>query len=496
MESFVALPTSSLSSAATSSSSSKSIGLERPSLRGAAAAGEVDGVLLGGSWQPWLPRAATLASLLALRQGLDRRRRARVARHAAAGGKDAKVVLMGDSVLDNFYWLMTPARHLRVVLEEQLRSTKGQSLPKKVVNLAVDQTTTFDFVERTDQSNPWQTYSEAREKVDFADEADKKYAAIAKDGKMRQTRALRQLDNVTWAVLSIGGNDVYLKRDLQAQLVSGKKDEVAKDFGKRLRGNLNELLDAAPDATPVLVIPYQPHEDFSLVVGAPLTDEKGNVILGDIFGDIVRGFEKGNLSELVTPMAREILTVARELECPVIDLSKTLDPTCEEHYGTGKIGRSNSLGAPWSGVEPSDVSNAFIAQLLSHAISKGKRTVVYNGVPRQDAQGDKWSLLIKEEDNDYILAEDYKFGAAAEAAAEDEGDGSALWFAAGIAIAVLVNGFSMLSGGDAVLFDRKEFETELQKQLEEEKSPKDAPAAAEEKSPKDAPAAAEAKAKS
>ena len=30
----------------------------------------------------------------------------------------------------------------------------------------------------------------------------------------------------------------------------------------------------------------------------------------------------------------------------------------QEHYGTGEIGRVNSLGTPWSGAEPSDVRNS------------------------------------------------------------------------------------------------------------------------------------------
>eukprot|EP00913_Durusdinium_trenchii_P030811 g28856.t1 len=35
------------------------------------------------------------------------------------------VVLMGDSVLDNFFWLQTPTRHLRVQLQEQLAKSRN-----------------------------------------------------------------------------------------------------------------------------------------------------------------------------------------------------------------------------------------------------------------------------------------------------------------------------------------------------------------------------------
>lgn len=88
-------------------------------------------------------------------------------------------------------------------------------------------------------------------------------------------------------------------------------------------------------------------------------------------------------------MVLEMLNLGREYGCPIVDLSQTLDPGCEEHYGTGEIGKVNELGTAWSGAEPSDVSNNFTAQLLAHAITQGPKASVYRGLPRQEAQEDR-----------------------------------------------------------------------------------------------------------
>eukprot|EP00913_Durusdinium_trenchii_P013886 g13037.t1 len=121
-------------------------------------------------------------------------------------------------------------------------------------------------------------------------------------------------------------------------------------------------------------------------------------------------------------MVTEMLNLGREMGCPIIDLSQTLDPTNEEippsitcfsraeweHYGTGEIGKVNELGTPWSGAEPSDVSSDFTAQLLAHAIAAGAKSSVYRGLPRREVKG--WSMAVKEEENDWIFEKDYRFG--------------------------------------------------------------------------------------
>jgi len=290
----------------------------------------------------------------------------------------------------------------------------------------------------------------------FADEQDKEYAED-EDGIIRSAENLRRLSNVRWAVISLGGNDVYLKRDVQARLassllpgMSNQRKEVAEEFGQRLRQIVKEIRNAAPDADFIMVIPYQPHEEMSLVYGAPV-DGEGRRMPADPLGAISRAIEQENLPAVVTPMVSEILAIAREEGCPVIDLSRTLDPGCEEHYGTGQIGKVNKLGAPWSGVEPSDVSTHFIAELLVHAMSAGPKAAVYTGKPRRRKVGG-WELSIKEEANDWVLSEDYVFGGSDTSDFKMKQEASALdsnqSLLVGVGITFLFYVFTLLAGDD------------------------------------------------
>lgn len=425
-----------------------------------AAGGSRSGRCCGGRWL--LPQARRAG-----RAGIRCVHGHGTARAAAPSSSEAsgKVVLLGDSVLDNFFWLETPERHLRVQLQEKLQGMQ-------CVNLAVDQMTTFDFEERKPSVNPWEPYARAREKVAWADEQDKSYT-VESDGVIRSPKALAKLEGVRWCVLSIGGNDVYLNRSIQAALISSllpggqaKRQEVADEFGVRLRKIVASVRESAPDANVALVIPYRPHREFSLLYGAPI-DAEGKKVTGDVVGDYVRSVERECLPDLVTPMVREILRVAKQEGCPVIDLSRTLDPNRAAHYGTGIIGSVNALGAPWSGAEPSDVSVGFIADLIAHTVGKKPAAKVYRGLPSRKGE-DGWQLLIKEEVNDVILIEDYFFGEApgsrpggGSASSDAPPDENASGFGLGVFLVVAFNVFQLLRGGEVLFFDKAEWEQEL-----------------------------------
>jgi hypothetical protein len=63
-----------------------------------------------------------------------------------------KVVLIGDSVLDNFVWLNDPTSYLRTQLQSLLQDSSDFS-NYTCINLAVDQQTTYDFLCRTRAGN-------------------------------------------------------------------------------------------------------------------------------------------------------------------------------------------------------------------------------------------------------------------------------------------------------------------------------------------------------
>eukprot|EP01061_Rhynchopus_euleeides_P037512 TRINITY_DN6396_c0_g1_i2.p1 TRINITY_DN6396_c0_g1~~TRINITY_DN6396_c0_g1_i2.p1 ORF type:complete len:391 (+),score=151.03 TRINITY_DN6396_c0_g1_i2:3-1175(+) len=272
-------------------------------------------------------------------------------------GTDPKVVLMGDSVLDNFYWLRDPCRSLRLVLEERLKQggVQGSDTPTMCLNLAVDQMTTFDFLDRG-RENRWSVYQNYRTSIHSSgdDPLDRDGYTHLKgsDGRIRSGENLECLNNVKHAFVSCGGNDVYLNADIQKTLITSllwdKRQEVAKGMGDRMRGILKQLRETSPGVRYTLVVCYHPHHGFSI-----------SGLSGGCLGGIATTIQRSQLSWMVTPALREMLGIAREAGCDVIDLSQTFDPTDVLHYGNMDAEHSG-----WSGAEPSDVSQEFIATLM------------------------------------------------------------------------------------------------------------------------------------
>ena len=270
-------------------------------------------------------------------------------------GNEEKVVLMGDSVLDNFYWLVDRKRSLRLVVEERLRASYTEPTPI-CMNLAVDQMTTFDFLNRG-KENTWRGYQMVRRNVYDANDDpldhDGYEHLVGKDGRIRSADNLSLLKNVKHVVVSCGGNDVYLNADTQRKLFGSlnpfndKRAEIAEGMAGRLGAALEEVQKAAPNARITLVICYHPHYEFNLIRARGWR------------GTVVNILQRGLLSYLISPAVRAMLELARVKGCDVIDLSQTLDPRDETHYGSMDTKR-----AGWSGAEPSDVSQEFIASLI------------------------------------------------------------------------------------------------------------------------------------
>jgi hypothetical protein len=324
------------------------------------------------------------------------------------------VVLMGDSVLDNYYWLEDPATYLRPDLEKELKQELGEEW--RCINLAVDETSTFDFHKRTPGQHGWRRYERGRERVfGQGDPQDQQYYP-ASDGALHSLFNLRQLRNVKAVVVSVGGNDVYLQESIQRALalsVLPWKRHVGRDvgdqFGQRLRLVLQGIRDAAPGALIVPVVVYHPHYEYSIAG-----------LNSGLIGALAKLGQRALLSTATAPMIKQFLRLAREDHLPVIDLSRTLDPCNYAHYGTGAPDASNSLGAPWSGAEPSNMSSHFIAQLVCHVVdqhvqreahaaqSSSSASVVYYGEPLHATS----DVLVKihREVNDVEFEANYRFG--------------------------------------------------------------------------------------
>lgn len=318
-----------------------------------------------------------------------------------------KLVLLGDSVLDSSYWLSDPTDNLTT----QLRKLMPEY---EVVNLAVDQMTTYDLEKRTPRENPWMRYQIARNKAFTTPETkgDVKYP-VHEDGNIYSFRNLASLaksSDVQVVVLSIGGNDLYLRPDMQIKLakslVSGKghlRDTEAKSFGLRYQQILEKISAAAPGATIIPVVPYHPHFSFSLLYGA----QTGSGV-GTILPWLTKQMQWLFLSKLVSPLVKEILLASLNFKgansVHVIDLSKTFDPKDETDYGTGAIGKSTSF-APWSGAEPSCKSSLYIAHLIRETTRVVKILKTPNLIWRDKTLNEILGVDISPE-----FIEAYKFG--------------------------------------------------------------------------------------
>ena len=290
--------------------------------------------------------------------------------------KKKKVVLLGDSVLDNFFWLDNPRRSLRLVLEERLQSEDIHCL-----NFAVDQMSTFDFLDRG-KENGWKQYQSYREAVHPAadDPLDRDgYKHLqGPDGRIRSAANVSYLENVQYEVISCGGNDIYLNAGIQTALITSllpfcdKRSKVAAAMAERMDTCLSELSRVSPSKR-ILMICYHPHHGFSI-----------SGMTGCV-GGLACSVQRTQLSWMVTPAIQGLLTLAMQKGYDVIDLSQTFDPTNVRHYGN-----MNQEDPNWSGAEPSDVSQEFMATLISHAMkertaSPSAPAKCYHGITNGDS---------------------------------------------------------------------------------------------------------------
>lgn len=254
-----------------------------------------------------------------------------------------RVALVGDSVLDNFYWLEDPTQDVRAQLEGILPGPRN-----RVVNLAVDESQIRDVLHGI---SPRSHYRDARRTIFKG-----KYEyPTASDGKVYPL-ALINVTEPTHIVLSVGGNDgrIHLNR-----LVDGAEALVRSVLGSGFVENYRALLDClttrrvlTQKTLPrvILVFVYKPH--------STIFDWYKEQLLGECWSWLpiegLLGLRK-KLDEAYRQIRVIMLEIAAEYRLPVIDLSRTFDPQNAEHYGSSPI-------------EPSNLSGKTIARLIKHVI--------------------------------------------------------------------------------------------------------------------------------
>ena len=193
--------------------------------------------------------------------------------------------------------------------------------------------TSFDLLSRSPHKNPWCHYVELRNLVKWESLLDSTYLSCS-DGSYSTPKLLEKVKNITFVIISIGGNDVYITPSVQARLISsalpclrGRREQIAKEFTLRLLTIYREIFWAASrhsenPITIVPIIPYHPHVDFSLIAGE------------SFLGSICCKLQNFFLPSLVRSMVLSLLHLAAKYSLPVIDLSQTFDPSNTTHYGT------------------------------------------------------------------------------------------------------------------------------------------------------------------
>ena len=238
------------------------------------------------------------------------------------------IMLVGDSVLDNFIWLKNNKNDLKQQLENMI--TTKDSL---VFNFAVDESETKDILSG---KIPGHQYQYGRK------EHGLEGYPVDKDGIVYPVKLTEKIinqyperDNIL--VLSIGGNDgricLPLLMDKKNSYETVSKQMIQAGFKTNFL-KIIEKFTSFPNLKIIVVLVYKPYQ---LMIPGRQNDMHK---LYDFF--------------------REFYTeVCKKNKLPMIDLSVTFDYNDPSHYGEG-----NGI----SPIEPSNKSSQFIADLISTVI--------------------------------------------------------------------------------------------------------------------------------
>lgn len=240
-----------------------------------------------------------------------------------------KIALIGDSVLDNFYWLQNPKNDLRQQVSMSLSNST-------VYNLAVDESKIEDVYKGIQPCERIQR--------------NRKYPyPIDNEGYVNPLEITDQ-NPVDYIVCSIGTNE---GQEHMNKFVLGSQyflNAVMKDgFEERYEYLMKRI--SVKSSKSILVLAHKPHksmfEHFRKSVGWGMQ----YIPVENIFG-----FEK-KIEEVYQHFRKIYKKYARLHKFAIIDLYKTLNPENDSHYSSH------------SPKELSDISSNTLARLIAHIIN-------------------------------------------------------------------------------------------------------------------------------
>lgn len=256
--------------------------------------------------------------------------------------EESIIALLGDNILDNFYWLKNNKQDLR----QQLNNLFDRGT---VYNFAVDESTITDVI---NGCKPKTQYIMGRKRF-FHDN----YSYPTNLNGYVKPLNLLSKHSTDYAVLSIGGND---GRKHLSKLFWSADSVINSILDNGFVDDIDTLLYCITQIQPrtILVIPYKPHNTIFehyrssswFMSSFPLEN----------WVDL-----SGRLDQVYTKLRTVYIDMAMKYKIPVIDLSRTFNPNCTLHYGITPI-------------EPSNTSSLCIAKLIKHIVYEHN----FDGLPR------------------------------------------------------------------------------------------------------------------
>jgi hypothetical protein len=218
------------------------------------------------------------------------------------------ITLIGDSVLDNFYWLNEKKNDLT-----QQLTTIGY----KVNNFAVDESRLQDVINGI---TPQEVYQKMRHYPYPTNE----------NGKVIPLKLLNESDTNT-TVISVGGNDIRV------------------NLLKFLISNPSTVLDSIFNKTYI--------EEFEKLVSDVISHSSKVIIVCVYVPYLGSGSNYESLKSLKDIVYERLRTIYKAIgikfNVPILDLSRTFNYCDRTHYGTTEI-------------EPSNISSQCIANCIHH----------------------------------------------------------------------------------------------------------------------------------
>ena len=337
------------------------------------------------------------------------------------------IILMGDSVLDNFYWIEDNRLDIRQQIENDCKQNNQDIM---VLNYAVDESETKDVVKGMVPDDGYvherQSLGMKPYPIDTSDDQGKVYPLKLMsqliesinnsinininndDEQLERSIDVNSKLNPT-VVLSIGGNDFrmvlgtggeevlkygsqsmidgminydfvknyeiilatmfpknkYSIETIEKHKLDNKNNNYKFEISNRINSRFSWI-------QLILVYPYQPGTTWYVYEAVPGNPTFNQFAIRQFFNVMEWGFGK-------------ICDLAYKYRLPIIDLSRTFDPNNEKHFGSSPI-------------EPSNLSGQFIADLVKYVLKIynfediNQESLIFYGIK----QDNEWNGIIVE----------------------------------------------------------------------------------------------------